>query len=511
MKKIILLLIATFSICNLYSQINYFNKYINTQTVAKYIYPENNGYVCASWKCDSNFVLLSKLDSLGNQFFSKNFKEDSSMFNLGGFIKCKTGGYFLAANIVRYYYGNTNSIYDYLTCKQLLIRLDNNFDTIWTKLIYNDTIVSTISNCFETSNKEFVLCGEKNVANYKNNVSFIKVDSLGNKLWDKVYDLWGYMGDNYDNALNISETPDKGFLFGCSTTSSPCVSGFYTSGDGIVVKTDSMGIVQWIKNLGGNEMDSYATTVVCNDSNYLLATVYSYATLVPNEWWSGKLRLMKVTPQGIVLWDKQYEPETVELDVRKVIELANGDYVVGGTKTHHTSEYKSYNDSYLFKLNSKGERIWYREFALSTDTIQLTFNNLYNLEQTPDGGFVCCGEYFVNTVVQRSTWVFKTDSLGCLQPGCQYVGIEKLDRFLPELLVFPNPTTSNVTVTLPLLNKQGQLQVYNMLGQKVYEVLINKNVSQIFLDAKKYEKGLYKLILKEQGEIRGQSSLIITN
>ena len=92
----------------------------------------------------------------------------------------------------------------------------------------------------------------------------------------------------------------------------------------------------------------------------------------------------------------------------------------------------------------------------------------------------------------------KTDSLGCLQPGCQYVGVEELQKAkVGELKVYPNPATTQTTITYMQLNKESQLQIYNMLGQKVYEEKLSKGSSQITIDTRAYKKGLYKVVVGE--------------
>jgi len=195
----------------------------------------------------------------------------------------------------------------------------------------------------------------------------------------------------------------------------------------------------------------------------------------------------------------------------KVIELANGDIVVGGTKWfQHPSEYGYYN-SYLFKANSNGDSIWYREYAKVTDTLLVTWNHLFNFELAPDGGFVGCGEVFVNTQIPQSIWVFKTDSMGCLQPGCNTVGMAELNPIITKLTVFPNPATTQATITYPSLTTQGQLQVYNILGQKVYEEELPTGKNQTILKTTTYKDGLYKVVLREKRIIVGQASLLITN
>jgi hypothetical protein len=512
MKKLVLLFCFIFTSVLLYAQSIYFNNYYNpnnTGAVGINIYPINNGYVCSSLVCDStlikNNIMLVKLDSIGNQSYYKEFKLDSSDYYIGewgggGFAKCSNGGFILSGDIQRF-----NSIKNYL------MRLNDNFDTLWTKIIYNDTIFSTITQCIESSDKGFVLCGQKQVNTTMCNVMIIKTDSVGSKLFEKNYNITGFNGSDIDKAWNVTETPDKGFLLGCYTYSLPSMGTYQGSGDPVVIKTDSMGNMLWIKNVGGLETDQGVGISVCKDNNYLIASVYSYYTEQYNDFWKGKLKVMKVSPTGSVIWDRQFEPLIENLSVIKIISLENGNIIIGGNKIHRISEFKSYIDNYLFKLSANGDSIWYKEYAKSMDTLNFTWTTLSNFEPTQDGGFVGCGEFLESNIVPQSIWVIKTDSMGCLQPGCQYVGIEELNKTITTLTVFPNPATTQTTITYPSLKMQGQLQVYNSLGQLIYTSILNKNSNQTILNTQAYKNGLYKIVLREKGEIKGQASLLIRN
>lgn len=91
-----------------------------------------------------------------------------------------------------------------------------------------------------------------------------------------------------------------------------------------------------------------------------------------------------------------------------------------------------------------------------------------------------------------------------------YLNINE-NKFSNNILIYPNPATIQTTISYPQLKTEGQLQIYNMLGQKVYEENLNKNATQTLIDTKDYKKGLYKLVLREKGEIKGYASLIIAN
>src|SRR5436853_1899098 len=69
----------------------------------------------------------------------------------------------------------------------------------------------------------------------------IKTDSAGNLLWSKVYPV---TTNYYDNASDVIETADHGFaLIG---------SGYDSLPDGMIIKTDSAGNLEWKKYYQGS-------------------------------------------------------------------------------------------------------------------------------------------------------------------------------------------------------------------------------------------------------------------
>lgn len=326
MKKLIVTISFIIIFNNLFSQTNYFNNYYNFGTPYSWLlnlYPINNGYIGSGIICDSvywkNNIALSKLDSVGSLKGFKEIKLDScSYYNGdwggGGFAKCSNGDFILGGNIVS---DTSNGNVQYI--QHFLMRFNNNLDTLWTRNIDFGTFwEGGITQCKETTDHGFVMCGEALISSTISVVLFVKTDSIGNTLWVKTYNLYGNNGDQYDKALNITETPDKGFLLGCFTYSVPSMGMYEGSGDGIVIKTDSIGNWLWTKNVGGPLMDDAAFIRVCDDGNYLIATTYAYFTAQYNDHSKSKLRIMKLTPAGNIIWDKQYEPIISSLTVKKI-------------------------------------------------------------------------------------------------------------------------------------------------------------------------------------------------
>jgi hypothetical protein len=86
------------------------------------------------------------------------------------------------------------------------------------------------------------------------------------------------------------------------------------------------------------------------------------------------------------------------------------------------------------------------------------------------------------------------------------VGVEELQAAKGELKIFPNPATTQTTITYPTTEKAIILQLYNMLGQLIYEEKLSKGSSQTIIDTREYKKGLYKVVV---GESSG--SLLLNN
>ena len=118
----------------------------------------------------------------------------------------------------------------------------------------------------------------------------------------------------------------------------------------------------------------------------------------------------------------------------------------------------------------------------------LSYDNFfYDIESTNDNGFVLCGD--ASPSGEEQYWIIKTDSVGCYNQNCTFVDVtsvkevgEKID-----LLVYPNPATTSITLTLQ--KGEGKATIYNMLG----EILLTTKIIQLQteIDIGNLPKGLY--------------------
>ncbi|MEI6823469.1 MAG: T9SS type A sorting domain-containing protein, partial [Bacteroidota bacterium] len=105
-------------------------------------------------------------------------------------------------------------------------------------------------------------------------------------------------------------------------------------------------------------------------------------------------------------------------------------------------------------------------------------------------------------------WVVKTDSNG-YAPGMHFLGINEVSKENKgDVRVFPNPATNQTTIVYPQLIEEGTIHIYNMLGQIVYEDKLEKGSSQSKISIQHLKAGLFKVIIREKGIIKGEVSLV---
>ena len=182
------------------------------------------------------------------------------------------------------------------------------------------------------------------------------------------------------------------------------------------------------------------------------------------------MMLTKWSPGGSILWQrkviKDYQVGTTDMEI-----LEDGSIIAAGT---------NWNRSVLIKFSAEGDSLWSREHTLFTG-----YHFLYDVQPTSDGGFVgtgaTTGGFFTPGIqTNQVIWVVKTDSLGCVVPGCHTVGVEEYVMDLNEhLRVWPNPVASGAPLTVaftppPEFTPNGPLRVVvlDALGKQVHEELI---------------------------------------
>ena len=178
----------------------------------------------------------------------------------------------------------------------------------------------------------------------------------GNFLWEK-----NFGGDGWDFATNFIVTADNGFIiigFSDSNISGNKTEDSRGATDYWILKLNSMGEIQWQKTFGGNEIDAPYTIIETPDYGYLLVG-YSASEISgdktvglvePTDYW-----FLKLNSVGIIEWQKDIGGDGADARPRATL-INDGSLVISGISNSNISGDKTENsrgesDFWIVKYN----------------------------------------------------------------------------------------------------------------------------------------------------------------
>ena len=154
-----------------------------------------------------------------------------------------------------------------------VVKLDPNGLIIWEQN-YGGSNNESCKSIIETSSGEFVIAGT--ASSYDHDVTglhgdydiwIIKIDTDGMLLFAKTFG-----GSDIEYAGEIKETIDGGFIVaGSSYSNNFDLDDNYGESDVWVLKLDSIGELEWQKNLGGSSVDDANSIIQTDDGGFVMA------------------------------------------------------------------------------------------------------------------------------------------------------------------------------------------------------------------------------------------------
>jgi len=375
-----------------------------------------------------------------------------------------------------------------------LFRFDNNGDTIWTKT-YSDTANLLGWYVKNTRNKRYIVGAVWDSPVYHYTPVLSEMDSLGNRLWQKTYPATS----GFKSYLSgIDTCKDEGFIMSQYNYDST-----YACTDVIqITKTDSEGTIQWSKNISTASLcDAIPGGVVSlKNGGYLFCGLIDTKSTYPST--NPLLLMTKLNNMGNVLWQKTYGIPTGNAGDQALMtpyELANGDIIACGNIAINNRLIGC-----ILKTDSSGNLLWLRNDSILSSSEQ---NYLIDITPTRDGGYISCGFTYGST---ENMWVVKTDSLGCADStGCVYTGVQEFQKTADAYTLYPNPSNGRFTIASKTLLKEDEyVEIYNMLGQKIYQRKLNATTTNI--DINPTAKGIYLYrILSKKNVLISQGKFVV--
>jgi len=221
----------------------------------------------------------------------------------------------------------------------------------------------------QTGDFGYILAGCKN-----DSAMLIKIDPLGEIIWEKTYDLVDYWGDK-----TVIQTSDSGYLFATWTG---------------LLKTDSNGEKEWVKKgIDGNQNKyPYYEDVIEHSNGFYYAIGGPVTPSGSGSSNGGQALIVKVNSSGSIIKTKFYGGQCEDDLFRSVIESNDNKLIMVGEKGHGNQsfscsfDFRYYKDLYIVKTNLNGVALW-----------QKNYGNEY-LEKGADivakegGGYIIAGE-----------------------------------------------------------------------------------------------------------------------
>ena len=378
-----------------------------------------------------------------------------------------------------------------------MMRLDSDFDTLWTKKLELFPPYTYITS-FNWDEDGFILSGEFGSAPGDNGTFIAKVDLDGEYLWHQV----------------IHE-PDEGFFR--NRFISPVAQGYVTSGAMGAAETTE-GRVEYFDETGQllgefeNDQDALLRGIMRHtlfSTGEILVTQYigyaDYPESTDPLFFYTKMSLFRFNIDNMQLefiGDYFDDDSWVNGNVIKTIESHNDSKIMTGS-AYVEIDGEARNVSFIFKLDSEYQLEWYTQLAF--EDCGTCINQAYDVEQSADGGYVVVGSHrnWTNDPYDN-TWLVKVDACGDVEyQGCAPVGVEEWG-FNSNVEIYPNPADDYFNISITDYSVAELIEIFDVSGRKIIKVPFNTR-----MDVSNLGVGIYLIrILNDKGVIHSEKLIV---
>lgn len=390
-------------------------------------------------------VFIRTIDSVGNFLTEREiWNGHNNQYWQGNFDPIDVDGDTIVASLIRW---PPISPIPNSAIRQEFVKFDLQGDTIMTRLIADhpssDSMALGLIQVRTLRGGGYVMVGSKQRINEVAQGWIVRINHQGDTLWTKSIGPT----TSWNTLYGVEENVDGGFL----------LFGHRSGGgqnDNFLMRTDSLGNQIWRKQYGGDNGHSLNFARVAPDSSIITWSTYRDVAWTPSIYWVMELR--KWDQSGNLVWSRLGQLFTSSQHATDLEVLPDGSVICA---MNHTGV------AGLWKFNSNGDSLWQRQYwVFSGPGGGMTSIN--DVLVTSDSGFAFCGmseQGNTDPTPDLRTWyVIKTDSLGCVIPGCHLVGVQEYEITLQDQLhIGPNPATDHINLTLdipPNYPLTGQLQ-----------------------------------------------------
>lgn len=444
---------------------------------------------------------IVKTDSLGNEQWEKDFGglDDDHLWALdltsdGGYIFGGSSNSGVGATKTQPTVGS----WDYW-----VIKTDANGNVMWDK-DFGGTNDDQLTCIKQTLDGGYLLGGYSNSPSGGDKTQgqigiydfwIVKINSLGIKQWDMVYG-----GTAYERLYTVDQTADKGFILAGQSQSG--ISGnktVITKGlsDYWIVKTDSLGTIQWQQDYGTTDNDYLSVLTKTRDGGYCMGghstTGVSGDKTQPSKG-GDDLWIIKVNAQGTIQWDQDLGGTSNEDEFNTITQNADGTYLMGATSYSNiggdkTDDNLGVEQAWVFKTDSLGNKLWDKTIFTNGH------NELGPIVKTKDNCYVVMTGDNNTAGGDNSQPAWNVSSDYWMVKYCTVTnptGLNAVAAGANEITVFPDPFSEHLNIRLYLqtYSEQTLLNLYDVFGKKIISKQINL---ETIIETNQLSKGFYLL------------------
>ncbi|CAM3322472.1 hypothetical protein [Aequorivita lipolytica] len=308
-----------------------------------------------------------------------------------------------------------------------LVKLTKTGDIIWSRT-YGGSDDESGSRITKTNDGGYLLSGytTSDDGDVSNNAGFqdywvLKVDSAGNKLWDKSF---GYSGS--DQAYNAFQTSDGGyFITGYFDVSASGGDGndvqkgvLHGVGEFWGIKLKADGTKEWRRYFGGSNNDRSYDAIETADGGFLMTgTSESEDFDKTDSKGSYDYWAVRLTASGDLVWTKSFGGDEIDNSYAS-IKTQDGNYIMVGDARSSDQDVTSPRgnaDAWLIKFDDNGNKIWQKSVGGTQ------FDTAQSIVQRTNGDYILSGHSRSNDGDLLSNngfndaWIFVVDANGGLK------------------------------------------------------------------------------------------------
>jgi hypothetical protein len=309
------------------------------------------------------------------------------------------------------------------------VKLTSDGTVQWTRVLAGEALPGPVWSIVQTTDGGYAAAISPFEGHSSTGMIIVKLDSMGMLQWCRSIGGLPY-------ARCIIHTIDKGYIVAGAT-------GAFGAGDFdmFVVKLDSNGYLQWAKSIGGTSEDLAYSIVQTADGGYAVAGE-------TRSFGNGTMYIVKLENSGVLQWtkvvgegfDKAYS----------IIQTTDGGYCAAG----YTSDY---GDVLIVKFNPDGSLLWSRRIGgIGEDYAR-------SIIQTSDGGYAAAGYCHFGT--SGAMFIVKLDNDG---NTCGNSTSPPISVGTGGILGSPTPTVTtpslSETTVFPTTGTQGSVTPICVIG-----------------------------------------------